>query len=78
MNEQIISKLQQYQGEINKLSQEAENEQAAVNQKRVAIEQLRGAFGAMWELAKEAGLVNEEGQITVPETETVTAEVVEE
>lgn len=77
MTDQIIAYLEQYQTQMGTLAQEIQQDEATLVEKRAGLEQLRGAYTAMLTIAYENGLVDENGQIVMPEAseEVVEAEV---
>lgn len=68
MKSSIITHLQQYQSEMNRLINEIQNDEMSLSQKRSSLEQYRGAFSAMMMMAQEQGLVDEQGQLIQTET----------
>lgn len=77
MQEQIIGYLDQYQTQIGNVSQEIQQLEMTLVEKRAGLEQLRGAYTAMLTIAHENGLIDENGQIVMPEAseEVVETEV---
>lgn len=60
MEQQIIDMLNQYQAQANELSTEIANDELALSQKRASLEQVRGAFAAVYKLGLDNGIITEE------------------
>ena len=67
MQQQLIQNLQQYDAQIQQLEADIVKTERDLNQKKIGLDQTRGAYAGLWNLATQLGLVNEQGQIVIPE-----------
>lgn len=82
MKEQLLMKLEQYQKDMEGLTQSINQKEQELMQQRQQAQQIQGAYMAIVTLMQENGFIDEEGnfvqdEVTEP-TEAVEAEVVSE
>lgn len=75
MEQQIIELLNTYDARVKELTTEITNDEAAIAQKRTTLEQVRGAFAAMYTLAIENDIIKEETTDATDEVTPVEPEV---
>lgn len=80
MKAQLLEKLEQYQKEMETLTQGINQKEQELMQQRQQAQQIQGAYMAIVTLMQENGFINEQGELVSdePETEKVEAEVVSE
>lgn len=82
MKEQLLMKLEQYQKDMEGLTQSINQKEQELMQQRQQAQQIQGAYIAIVTLMQENGFIDEEGNLVQDEvtepTEAVEAEVVSE
>lgn len=82
MKEQLLMKLEQYQKDMEGLTQSINQKEQELMQQRQQAQQIQGAYMAIVTLMQENGFIDEEGNLVQDEvtepTEAVEAEVVSE
>ena len=80
MKEQLLMKLEQYQKEMEALTQGINQKEQELMQQRQQAQQIQGAYMAIVTLMQENGFINEQGELVSdePTAEKVEAEVVSE
>lgn len=80
MKEQLLMKLEQYQKEMETLTQGINQKEQELMQQRQQAQQIQGAYMAIVTLMQENGFINEQGELVSdePTAEKVEAEVVSE
>lgn len=82
MKEQLLMKLEQYQKDMEGLTQSINQKEQELMQQRQQAQQIQGAYMAIVTLMQENGFIDEEGNFVQDEvaepTEAVEAEVVSE
>ncbi len=80
MKAQLLEKLEQYQKEMETLTQGINQKEQELMQQRQQAQQIQGAYMAIVTLMQENGFINEQGELVSdePTAEKVEAEVVSE